>query len=126
MTGLGTLLLSFQQIHKINSVCKKKNWLKYSAIELEDKIQWSVTWCVLDFNKKKGYPVISTKAVNILLQFSASYVCEQAFSCLTNIKSEERNRLLSVEEELRVCLSKIRPRIQHLYKNKQAQVSHWK
>jgi hypothetical protein len=73
---------------------------------------------------RKEYPVISAKAVNILLLFSTSYFCEQAFSCLTNVKSKERNRLLSVEEELRVCLSKIRPRIQHLYKKKQAQVSH--
>jgi hypothetical protein len=50
----------------------------------------------------KEHPVISAKAVNILLQFSASYLCEQAFSCLTNIRSKERNRLLSVEEELSV------------------------
>jgi hypothetical protein len=72
---------------------------------------------------RKKYPVISAKTVNILLQFSTSYLCEQAFSCLTNIESKEENRLLSVEEELRVCLSKIRPRIQHLYKKNQAQVS---
>jgi hypothetical protein len=49
---------------------------------------------------RKEYPVISAKAVNILLQFSTSYLCEQASSCLTNFKSKERNRLLSVEEEL--------------------------
>jgi hypothetical protein len=49
---------------------------------------------------RKEYPVISAKAVNILLQFSTSYLYEQAFSCLTNIKSKERNCLLFVEEEL--------------------------
>jgi hypothetical protein len=46
------------------------------------------------------YAVISAKAVKFLLQFSTSRLCEQAFSCLTNIKSKDRNRLLSVEEEL--------------------------
>ena len=73
---------------------------------------------------KTEYPAISDRAINILLQFSTSYLCEQAFSCLTNIKSKSRNRLLSVEEELRVCLSKIRPAIHDLCKEKQPHVSH--
>jgi hypothetical protein len=73
---------------------------------------------------RKEYPVISAKAVKILLQFSTSYLCEQAFPCLTDIKGKHRNCLLSVKEELQVCLSKIWPRIQHLYKKKEAQVSH--
>ncbi len=73
---------------------------------------------------KREYPVISVKALDLLLQFSTSYLCEQAFSCLTVIKSKSRNRLLSVEEELRLCLSKIRPRILQIRREKQAQVSH--
>jgi hypothetical protein len=40
-----------------------------------------------------------------MLQFSTSYFCEQALLYLT-IKSTERNRLLSGEEELRICLLK--------------------
>jgi hypothetical protein len=73
---------------------------------------------------RKEYPVISVKAAKNLLQFSTSYLSEQAFSCLTNTKSKDRNRL-SFEEELRVCLSKIWPRMQHLCKKKkQAQVSY--
>jgi hypothetical protein len=51
---------------------------------------------------RKEYPVISAIAVKILLQFSTSYLSEQVFTCLTNIKSKDRNHLLSVEEELRV------------------------
>ncbi len=73
---------------------------------------------------KAEFPLVAAKVLSILLQFSTSYLCEQAFSCLTNIKSKSRNRLLSVEEELRVCLSKIRPGIEELCKEKQAQVSH--
>jgi hypothetical protein len=50
----------------------------------------------------KEYPVISAKAVNILLQFPTSYLCEQAFSSffLMFYFFSLRNRLLSVEEEL--------------------------
>jgi hypothetical protein len=73
---------------------------------------------------RKEYTVISAKAVKILLQLSTSYLCEQAFSCLTNIKSKDRNLLPSVEEELRARLSKIRPRIQHLCKKKQTKSLH--
>jgi hypothetical protein len=40
------------------------------------------------------------KALKNLLQFSTSYLSEQAFSCLTNTKSKDRNYLLSVKEEL--------------------------
>jgi hypothetical protein len=73
---------------------------------------------------KEEYSSVSEKALNILLQFSTSYMCEQAFSCITTMKSKDRNRLLSLEDELRVCLSKIRPRIKQLCKKKQAQISH--
>ncbi len=55
---------------------------------------------------KREYPVISVKALDVLLQCFASYLCDQAFSCLTVIKIISRNRLLSFEEEVRVCVSK--------------------
>jgi hypothetical protein len=81
MTGLGTFCLVLT---------------KFSGVPLD------VLWIAI----RKEYPVISSNAVKIFLQFS-SYLCEQGLSCLTNIKSKDRNCLLSVEEELRVCLSKI-------------------
>jgi len=40
------------------------------------------------------------------------------------MKSKDRNHLLSLEDELVVCLSKIRSRIKQLCKKKQAQISH--
>jgi hypothetical protein len=49
---------------------------------------------VMDFNKNKRYPVIIAKAMHILLQFPTSCLCQQAFLCLTNIMSKERNCLL--------------------------------
>ena len=46
------------------------------------------------------------------------------FSALTTIKHKRRAQLLSVEDELRVCLSKTRPNLKELCKKHQAHVSH--
>ena len=73
---------------------------------------------------KKEHPAIAPKALRLLLQFSTSYLCEFGFSALTTIKHKKRAQLLSVEDELRVCLSKTRPNIKDLCKKHQAQISH--
>ena len=73
---------------------------------------------------KVEYPTIHRKAINILLHFSTSYICEQAFSYLTRIKSKDRNCLFSIENEISVCLSKVRLWIKNLCSKRQAQVSH--
>lgn len=73
---------------------------------------------------EREYPAIAKDAVSTLLPFSTTYLCELGFSALTNIKNKKRERLMSVEQEMRVCLSTIRPRIEFLCKKKQAHVSH--
>ncbi len=108
-------ILSLQEEGELSEPqCERTLKLKFNEVSF-DKF-----W----ITAKQEYPVISVKALYVLLQFSTSYLCEQTFSCLTVTKSKSRNRLLSVEEELRVCLSKVRPRISQICKEKQAQVSH--
>ncbi|KAJ4941484.1 hypothetical protein JOQ06_011363 [Pogonophryne albipinna] len=69
------------------------------------------------------YPSLSESAIKVLLQFPTSYLCELAFSSLAYVKNNTRTRL-SVEQDLRVALSTIPPRIKRLCSQKQAQVSH--
>ena len=57
------------------------------------------------------FPTTHRKSIDILPQFSSSYMYEQAFSNVTSIKITDINRLLSIENEIRVCLSKVRPRV---------------
>ena len=72
------------------------------------------------------YPNIGEKALVILLllQFSTTYLCETAFSVLTNLKTRKRERLLVVEEEMRVALSNVCPNIKKICAKNQAQISH--
>ena len=58
---------------------------------------------------RNEYSCIGDKAVTILLQFSTSYTCEIGFSILTNIKTKKRERLLAIEEKMRVAISNVRP-----------------
>ena len=70
------------------------------------------------------YHNIGEKALVILLQFSTTILCKTAFPVLTNLKTRKRERLLVVEEEMRVALSNVRPNIERICAKNQAQISH--
>jgi hypothetical protein len=70
------------------------------------------------------YPKISRKAMNAILPFSTSYICEAAFSSMNAIKTKNRSQLKNLEDDMRVCLSTIRPRRKLIMKGNQAQISH--
>ena len=72
----------------------------------------------------KLYPAISLKAIKIILPFASSWFCEFGFSALTEIKSQKRERLLTIDDEMRVCLSTFEPRLDHICSQKQAHPSH--
>ncbi|KAE9531607.1 hypothetical protein AGLY_010813 [Aphis glycines] len=82
--------------------------LKYKNVSLNE------FWIQVE----KIHGEIGKKALKILLQFSTSYLCEQGFSTLVNIKSNKRMKMEFIEEEMRVCLSTIRPQVKDLCKKK--------
>ncbi|XP_063785805.1 zinc finger BED domain-containing protein 5-like [Pseudophryne corroboree] len=73
---------------------------------------------------RQEFPMVTKKVIEALLPFSTSYLCEAAFSAMNTMKCKNRSRLQSLEEDLRVCLSTIRPRTRDIMRHHQAQVSH--
>jgi hypothetical protein len=73
---------------------------------------------------RQEYPVITKKVIEVLLPFSTSYLSEAGFSAMNTMKSVNRSRLQTLEEDLRVCLLTIRPRTRDIMRQYEAQVSH--
>ena len=69
------------------------------------------------------YPRIGIQAMNILVPFSSTYLCECGFSALLTIKSKARNRL-HVQSDIRCALSTTLPDIEKLVAKKQGHLSH--
>lgn len=72
---------------------------------------------------EKEYKEVALQAMRILLPFPTTYLCETSFLAMMAIKTKYRARL-NVEDDLRVCLSPITPRIDKLCKDRQAHPSH--
>ncbi|XP_068235858.1 protein FAM200A-like [Palaemon carinicauda] len=71
----------------------------------------------------KDIPTLASRAVQILIGFSTTYLSEQAFSSVLGMKTKKRNRL-NVSSDSRVALSVTKPRIEKIAQAKQAQPSH--
>lgn len=69
------------------------------------------------------YKSVGDVAIRTLLPFSSTYLCENGFSTLVNIKTKRRNKL-ECEADLRCALSATNPRIKHLVSKKQLHPSH--
>ena len=59
---------------------------------------------------EKEYSQLSAAAMNVLFPFGTTYLCKMTFSALSYIKNKYRSRL-EVEDDLRVAVSHIKPRI---------------
>jgi hypothetical protein len=72
---------------------------------------------------RKEYPLLAGKATTTLLSFSTTYLCKQAFSSYTILKTKHRNRL-NAEPDLRLHFSSVVPDYQALCQLKQAHPSY--
>jgi hypothetical protein len=72
---------------------------------------------------KSEYPVLSMTSVNMLIPFSTTYLCGLGHSALNDIETYKRERLRAIDEEMRVALSAVAPRIGLICSTKQAQIS---
>ena len=68
-------------------------------------------------------PKVASLALQTLVPFTSTYLCEKGFSALVLIKSKQRNRL-AVDSDLTIALAKTEPRIDQLIQFIQAQISH--
>lgn len=71
----------------------------------------------------KDFPALTSKALEILLPFVTSYLCETGFSAVAVLKTKYRSRLI-IEKELRTAISSITPRFEKICSKKQPQISH--
>ena len=85
---------------------------------------------LLDFYKsyvaKEKYPRIHNHSLLMSSLFGSTYICEQVFSRMKNIKCKSRTRITddNLESSLRVASSAISPNIESLVAAKNCQVSH--
>lgn len=141
-THLRSLLESFNTYFPNDDPPEKYNWIRqpfttftaqHLSLELQDALldlssdctlQSAFSTCTLEefwLSVASEYPGLSKAATDVLYPFASTYLCEKTFSALTFIKNKYRSRLQRVEYDLRVAVSNIKPRIQLLCSNKQAQ-----
>ena len=80
----------------------------------------STFWC----QQMEKYPVIAKKSLDLFVPFVTTYLCEQSFSRMLDIETKKRNRLCC-ENDMRLALSKVKPRISELVSQRQQQKTHW-
>ena len=68
-------------------------------------------WC----NMLQEYPELAKRALEALIPFPTTYLCEAAMSALVNIKTTYRNRL-GVANDMRIALSDITPVLMSLFR----------
>lgn len=72
---------------------------------------------------KQEHPDLGQRALEKLLPFASTYLCENSFSAMTVIKSKQRNRL-SLEKSLITAVASLPPRLTKILNKAQAQISH--
>ena len=74
---------------------------------------------------KKEHPDLGMKALEHLLPFGSTYLCEASFSAMSIIKSKQRNKLdMNLEQSLITAVASLPPRIEKIIGEHQPHISH--
>ncbi|KAG0725580.1 Protein ZBED8 [Chionoecetes opilio] len=96
---------------QVNQGCRTK----FRTLPLSD------FWC----DQLVAYPGLARAALEMIIPFPTTYLCEKAFSTMLQIKTIARNRLQGgLLHDMRVALTNTKPRFQKLVTHKQQQTSH--
>ncbi|CAM4627417.1 unnamed protein product [Lepidochelys olivacea] len=76
-------------------------------------------WCECS----NEYITASSAALKSLIPFAATYLCETGFSAMPSRKTKYRTRT-NIDRGVRLCLSKIPPRLDRIVDQHQQQVAH--
>ncbi|XP_068250708.1 protein FAM200C-like [Palaemon carinicauda] len=78
-------------------------------------------WC----DQLVAYPGLAKTALEMIIPFPTTYLCEKAFSNMLQIKTTARNRhQIGLLHDMRVALANTKLRIEKLVAYKQQQKSH--
>ena len=69
------------------------------------------------------YPELAKRALEALIPFPTTYLCEAAMSALVNVKTTYHNRL-RVANDMIIALNNINPRIDELVSKRRKQKSY--
>ena len=108
--GNKQLNIQEQHLELQSSQAAKTNFSSSSLIEF---------WCSM----LQEYPVLAKRALQALIQFPTTYLCEAAMSALVNIKTTCRN-CLRVANDMKIVLSNINPRIDEFVSKREEQKSY--
>lgn len=111
----GDYRLSTQDVEVLIDIAADSN-LK----DIYSKLSLAKFWNTVRTNYKYE---LAELALETLLPFASTYLCETTFSTMCLLKCKKRNRL-NVESQLIVATSNIKPRLDQLCSTKQSQVSH--
>ncbi|KAF2346618.1 hypothetical protein FHG87_022628 [Trinorchestia longiramus] len=87
--------------------------------QVQQQLFKTTFWC----QQMVTYPVIAKKALQIFIPFVTTLLCEQFFFRMLDIKTKKRNRQCC-ENDMKVVLVKVKPRISELVPGRQQQKSH--
>uniref|UniRef100_A0A8C6V644 Uncharacterized protein n=1 Tax=Naja naja TaxID=35670 RepID=A0A8C6V644_NAJNA len=106
------------------SMNEKKSLIDLSSDDrLKAKFQSPISKPHFWLSVKNEYPLLSEKAMKILIQFSTTYLCEKTFSSVTAIKTQYSS-WFEIKMALRLVVTSLEPKIHKLILNKQEQISH--